>query len=71
LVKITIRNDVYRRLKAVKGENESFSDLLNKLLEPQKSLETLKHLRGSVDFKDGEKEKLLSELYASRAERRT
>jgi predicted CopG family antitoxin len=69
LVKITIRNDVYRRLKAAKREDESFSNLLNRLLERQKSQETLKQLRGAVGFK--EKEKLLSELHASRAERRT
>lgn len=65
---ITIRDEVYRKLLSVKRENESFSELLNKLVEGADSLETLKRLRGTVEFKD--KNKMISEIYASRAEHR-
>ena len=61
---ITIR-DVYRRLLAIKEEGESFSELFERLLESVNPIETLKKLRGRVDFKD--KEKLLSEIKALRA----
>jgi predicted CopG family antitoxin len=65
---ITIRDEVYRKLLSVKRENDSFSELLDKLVEGADSLETLKRLRGTVEFKD--KEKMISEIYASRAEHR-
>jgi predicted CopG family antitoxin len=65
---ITIRDEVYRKLLSVKRENESFSELLDKLVEGADSLETLKRLRGTVEFKD--KDKMISEIYASRAEHR-
>ena len=65
---ITIRDEVYRKLLSVKRENESFSELLEKLIEGADSLETLKRLRGCVEFRD--KDRMLSEFYASRAEHR-
>ena len=65
---ITIRDEVYKKLLSVKRENESFSELLDKLVEGADSLEILKSLRGCVEFKD--KERMISEIYASRAERR-
>ena len=65
---ITIRDEVYKKLLSVKRENESFSELLDKLVEGADSLETLKSLRGCVEFKD--KDRMISEIYASRAERR-
>jgi predicted CopG family antitoxin len=65
---ITIRDEVYRKLLSVKRENESFSELLDKLVEGADSLEILKRLRSTVEFKD--KEKMISEIYASRAEHR-
>jgi len=65
---ITIRDEVYRKLLKVKREGESFSDLFERLIEGGNSLETLKKLRGCVEFKD--KEVLLKEVYAVRAERR-
>jgi len=68
---ITIRDTVYEKLVSIKGKEESFSDLFTRLAECQDSRQTLLRLRGSVEFKDKEKEKLLSELYAARAERRT
>jgi len=65
---ITIRDEVYRKLLKVKREGESFSDLFERLIEGGSPLEILKKLRGCVEFKD--KEVLLKEVYASRAERR-
>ncbi|PDM26615.1 hypothetical protein CP083_03025 [Candidatus Bathyarchaeota archaeon B24-2] len=65
---ITIRDEVYRKLLAVKREGESFSDLLNRLVEGMDPVDTLLKLRGCVEFTD--KERLLSEIYMLRAERR-
>ena len=65
---ITIRDEVYRKLLTVKRENESFSQLFERLVEGASPLETLTRLRGCVEFKD--KEKVLSEIHALRAERR-
>ena len=65
---ITIRDEVYKKLLAIKRENESFSKLFERLVEGTSPLETLTKLRGCVEFKD--KEKMLSEIHALRAERR-
>jgi len=65
---ITIRDEVYRKLLTVKRENESFSELFERLAEGVSPIETLTKLRGCVEFKD--KEKMLSEIQALRAERR-
>jgi len=67
---ITIRDDVYRKLSAVKGRDESFSEFLERLVEGADSIKTLRRLRGIVEFKSGEKEELLAEIRARRAERR-
>ena len=61
---ITIKNDVYTKLVQLKRENESFSDLFERLAECQDSRQLLVRLRGSVDFTD--KKQMLSEIYASR-----
>ena len=66
---ITIREEVYKKLLEVKEKKESFSELFERLVEGINPIETLKKLRGCVEFKN--KEKLLSETYASRTERRT
>jgi len=65
---ITIRDEVYKKLLSLKGTDESFSELFEKLAEGVNPIEVLTKLRGCVEFK--EKEKMLSEIYASRAERR-
>jgi len=65
---ITIREEVYRKLLAVKEDGESFSELFERLLKNVNSIEILKKIRGRIEFKD--KEKLLSEINALRAERR-
>jgi len=65
---ITIRDEVYKKLLKVKREGESFSELFERLIEGMDPLETLKKLRGCVEFRD--KGKMLSEIYAKRGERR-
>lgn len=65
---ISIRDEVYRKLLAIKREGESFSALFERLAEGSDPLETLRRLRGCVEFRD--KEEMLSEIYAARAERR-
>lgn len=65
---ITIREEVYKKLLEVKEKKESFSELFERLVEGMNPVETLKKLRGCVEFKN--KEKILSEIYASRTERR-
>ncbi|HJW98466.1 MAG TPA: antitoxin VapB family protein [Candidatus Bathyarchaeia archaeon] len=65
---ITIREEVYRKLLAVKRKDESFSELFDRLAESKDPLETLSKLRASVEFR--KKKEMLSEIYASRAERR-
>jgi predicted CopG family antitoxin len=65
---ITIRDEVYRRLLTAKSKDESFSELFERLLAGTSSVEILSSLRGRAEFKD--KSKMISELNASRAERR-
>ena len=65
---LTISDEVYRKLLAVKAKDESFSELLEKLAEGTKSVEVLTSLRGRVEFR--EKKKMLSDLSTARAERR-
>jgi predicted CopG family antitoxin len=65
---ITIRDEVYRKLLTLKGKEESFSQLFDRLVECASPVETLKNLRGKVEFTD--KETMLSELYSKRAEKR-
>lgn len=52
---ITIRDEVYKKLLAVKKKDESFSKLFERLLEGMNSVEILMKLRGCVEFKDKEK----------------
>lgn len=65
---ITIRDEIYNKLSELKRADESFSDLFERLAECQDSRQLLLRLRGTVDFKD--KDQLISEIYAKRAERR-
>ena len=65
---ITVRDEVYRKLLAVKGEDESFSELFERLVENANPTGNLKRLRGCVEIKD--KNEILSKIYASRVERR-
>jgi len=65
---LTIRDQVYRKLVAVKRKDESFSKLFERLVESTRAVDTLRNLRGCVEFRD--KERMLSEIQALRAERR-
>ena len=65
---ITIREEIYRKLLAVKRKDESFSELFDRLAENKDPLETLAKLRAKVEFR--EKEKMLSEMQSLRTERR-
>jgi predicted CopG family antitoxin len=67
---ITIRDEVYKKLISIKSKKESFSELFERLLGRTDSIEILSRLRGCIEFEDNDKEKLLSEIRTSRAERR-
>jgi predicted CopG family antitoxin len=63
---ITIRSDVYEKLTAVKGEDESFSELFERLVEGVDPIKTLKRLRGIIGPED--RKAILAELRKRRAE---
>ncbi len=66
---ITIRDDVYKKLHSAKEKDESFSTLLERLVDTADPLEVLKRLRGTVEFR--EKKTMLRELALRRAEVRS
>jgi len=63
---LTIKEDVYKKLVAIKREDESFSELLDKLSKNNVAL--LMKLRGSIDIK--EKDEMIRDIYMKRNERR-
>jgi predicted CopG family antitoxin len=63
---ITIREVVYNDLIKVKSKDESFSELFERLIKPAGPRDVLSKIRGSLEFKS--KKKLVSEIYAKRAE---
>ena len=65
---ITIKKSVYDELVGFKKENESFSELLDRLVKSQSKKDILLSLRGSVEFQD--KDILLKEIQNKRRERR-
>ncbi|MHA1229017.1 MAG: antitoxin VapB family protein [Candidatus Helarchaeota archaeon] len=65
---ITIKDEVYNKLMAIKGD-ESFSELFERLLE-DKSIELLLKIREEVNLTESEKKKILEEIYKKRSERR-
>ena len=66
---ITIRDEVYGKLLTVKGKDESFSELFERLVKCTSPAETLRKLRGKVEFSN--KQAMLCELYSKRAEKRS
>ena len=66
---ITIRDVVYDKLASAKRSDESFSELLDRLVEGSDSMGILKSLRGSVELRDGGE--ILKEIDDMRRERRT
>jgi len=68
---VTIRDDVYRRLAALKRSEESFGELFERLAEGRGSLDLLGRLRGSVGFQsEAERNAFLAEATRKRDERR-
>lgn len=68
---ITIRDTAYRKLVAVKSEKESFSDLLERLVEEvMDPVDLLRSLRESVELTSAEKRKILRSVRRRRLERR-
>ena len=63
---LTIKESVYKKLLMMKGKNESFSDLFERL--SSSNLELLKKMRGCNIYED--KEKMLKEIYEKRKEKR-
>ena len=69
---ITIKDDVYKKLIAQKGKDESFSDLFERLVEENlhSGIDALKKLRGSIEFDKNIKEKILVDIASKRKEHR-
>lgn len=65
---ITIIKSIYDELIGFKKNDESFSELLDRLMKSQNKKDLLLSLRGSIEFED--KEKLLAEIEKKRWERR-
>ncbi len=65
---ITIKKEVYNLLQSIKGKDESFSNLFERLVRSKRNIEILKELRASVKFED--KDALLEEIYEKRKETR-
>jgi predicted CopG family antitoxin len=67
---LTIKEDVYNRLVAIKKQGESFSDLFERLAKKEDAASALEKLRASVTFGAGEKERMVADIYSKRSERR-
>lgn len=65
---ITIKEDVYKELIKVKSDEESFSDLFERLIKSASPRDVLKKIRGSVKFRN--KKGMILEVYSRRAEMR-
>jgi len=63
---LTIKKNVYEKLLSIKKENESFSDLFERL--SKKNIVTLKKLRGCTEFK--KKPMMIKDIYKKRDEKR-
>ena len=59
---ITIKESVFNKLTLQKGEEESFSDLFERLLDNQiQGVQTLSKLRGCTEFDGVDKAEFLSD----------
>ena len=69
---ITIKDNVYKKLVAHKGKDESFSDLFERLIDENfhSSINVLKKFRGSVEFDKNDKGTILQDIAIKRDERR-
>jgi predicted CopG family antitoxin len=66
---ITIRDDVYEKLRMLKGD-VPLSDLIERLIGGGKGIEVLKKIRENIELSGEEKEAILKEIYRKRDERR-
>ena len=69
---ITIKDDIYKKLITQKGKDESFSDLFERLVEQNlhSGIDALKKLRGSIEYDESIKEKILADVALKRREHR-
>jgi predicted CopG family antitoxin len=65
--KITIKEEVYNKLAKRKREDESFSDLFERLIEREDTATVLDSLRGSVELTRAEKEEILADIEDARS----
>jgi predicted CopG family antitoxin len=63
---LTIRDDVYKKLVAIKKKDESFSELFERLSTRRGSLEALERLRGSIEFKNADEREAFLRLSTSK-----
>lgn len=68
---LTIRDEVYKKLVSIKEDDESFSQLFERLAEGKSPADLLKNLRGIIEFKKDDKRKMRDEIDRRREERRT
>lgn len=70
---ITIRDDLYEKLRVLKGD-ASLNDFLEHLLGEgegkEKGIELLRKLRKTLEFRSEEKDTILREIYAKQEEKR-
>ena len=62
--RMTIKKEVYDELLNLKRKDESFSELLMRLIRRARNIDTLYKLAGTVDWVN--KEELLREIYKRR-----
>jgi len=62
--RISIKQDVYNRIKKVKKSNESFSDIIESLLDNNSNIQKILSSYGAAKSEDPEYEKLVLEFYA-------
>ena len=69
---ITIKDEVYKKLVAQKGQYESFSDLFERLIDGNvhSGIDALKKLRGSIEFDQEMKDNIFTDIALKRDERR-
>lgn len=65
---LTIKEQTYNKLLAIKQKGESFSDLFDRLC--RNNIEILKKSQGAVDFEESEKKSLLKDIRQKRSEKR-
>jgi len=66
---ITIRDDLYERLRALKGD-ASLDDFIEQLLGGGKGTDVLRRMRKTLELSSEEKERILREIYMKREEKR-